>query len=108
MFRSLYTAASGMMAQQMNLDNVANIMPPQRVQTLVRYAHQARREGIVSLDAGLQDIEDPFLKKALMLAVDGTEPSELRQIMELELDNQAEHEEEVPQVFESAGGFARQ
>jgi len=80
--------------------------PQGMVQELVRYAHQARREGIVSLDANLQQVEDLFLKKALMLAVEGTEPSELRQIMELELDNQAEHEEKVPQVFESAGGFA--
>jgi chemotaxis protein MotA len=41
-----------------------------------------------------------------MLAVDGTEPDELRKIMELELNNQSEREEQVPQVFESAGGFA--
>jgi chemotaxis protein MotA len=72
----------------------------------VRYAQKARREGIVSLDTELAQIEDPFLKKSLMLAVDGTEPQELRKIMELELDNQAEYEEQVPQVFESAGGFA--
>jgi chemotaxis protein MotA len=73
---------------------------------LVQYAQKARREGIVSLDAELAQIDDPFLKKSLMLAVDGTEPEELRKIMELELDNQAEYEEQVPQVFESAGGFA--
>ena len=41
-----------------------------------------------------------------MLAVDGTEPQELQKMMELELDNQAEHEEHIPKVFESAGGFA--
>ena len=76
------------------------------VRRLVEYAQQARREGIVSLDAHLSEIEDPFLKKSLMLAIDGTEPDELRNIMELELNNQAEHEEQVPQVFESAGGFA--
>jgi chemotaxis protein MotA len=76
------------------------------IRRLVEYAQKARREGIVSLDAQLNQIEDPFLKKSLMLAVDGTEPQELREIMELELDNQAEHEEQVPQVFESAGGFA--
>jgi chemotaxis protein MotA len=76
------------------------------VQRLVDYAQKARREGIVSLDSELPGIEDPFLKKSLMLAVDGTEPHELRKIMELELDNQAEYEEQVPQVFESAGGFA--
>jgi chemotaxis protein MotA len=73
---------------------------------LVNYAQKARRAGIISLDAELDQIEDPFLKKSLMLAVDGTEPQELRKIMELELDNQAEYEEQVPQVFESAGGFA--
>jgi chemotaxis protein MotA len=80
--------------------------PQATIQRLVQYAQQARREGIVSLDAHLPQIEDPFLKRCLMLAVDGTEPQELRKIMELELDNQAEHEEHVPQVFESAGGFA--
>jgi chemotaxis protein MotA len=41
-----------------------------------------------------------------MLAIDGTEPQELRKMMELELDNQAEYEEQVPQVLESAGGFS--
>jgi chemotaxis protein MotA len=60
----------------------------------------------VSLDADLAKIEDPFLKKSLMLAVDGTEPQEVRKMMELDLDNQAEHEEQTPQVFESAGGFS--
>jgi chemotaxis protein MotA len=76
------------------------------IQRLVGYAQKARREGIVSLDTELEDLEDPFLRKSLMLAVDGTEPEELRKMMELELDNQAEYEESVPQVFESAGGFA--
>jgi chemotaxis protein MotA len=76
------------------------------VRRLVEYAHQARREGIVSLDARLPEVDDPFLKKSLMLAVDGTEPHELRQIMELELDNRIEQEERIPHVFESAGGFS--
>ena len=80
--------------------------PEKTIQRLVEYAQKARREGIVSLDSELSKIEDTFLQKSLMLAVDGTEPQELRKIMELELDNQAEHEEQVPQVFESAGGFA--
>ena len=80
--------------------------PQSTIQRLVQYAQKARREGIVSLDAELARIEDPFLRKSLMLAVDGTEPQELRKIMELELNNQAEYEDQVPQVFESAGGFA--
>jgi len=76
------------------------------VKTLVGYANKARRNGIVSLDAELSKIRDPFLKKSLTLAVDGTEPEELRKMMDLELDNQAEQEEKIPQVLESAGGFA--
>jgi chemotaxis protein MotA len=76
------------------------------VRELVRYANRARRQGIVSLDSELEQIQEPFLKKSLMLAVDGTEPQELRSMMELELQNQAEHEEKIPQVFESAGGFS--
>jgi chemotaxis protein MotA len=80
--------------------------PQETIRELVRYAYQARREGIVSLDSELEKIREPFLKKSLMLAVDGTEPQELRNMMELELDNHAEHEEEIPQVFESAGGFS--
>jgi chemotaxis protein MotA len=76
------------------------------IRQLVGYAQKARRDGLVSLDAELENINDPFLKRTLMLAVDGTEPAELRKIMELELENQEEYEEQVPQVFESAGGFA--
>ena len=76
------------------------------VKELVSYANKARREGIVALDSELGNIENPFLKKSLMLAVDGTEPQELRKMMELELDNVAEREEKIPQVFESAGGFS--
>jgi chemotaxis protein MotA len=80
--------------------------PQATIHQLVEFAQKARREGIVSLDAELPEIEDSFLKRSLMLAVDGTEPQELRKIMELELDNKAEYEEQAPQVFESAGGFA--
>lgn len=80
--------------------------PRRTVRDLVRYAQKARRDGIVSLDRELDQIADPFLKKSLMLAIDGTEPQELRKAMELELDNRAEREERAPQVFESAGGFS--
>jgi len=80
--------------------------PQQLIGEIVKYAHKARKEGIVALDSELNNIADPFLRKSLMLAVDGTEPSEIRKMMELELDNQAEHEEHIPRVFESAGGFA--
>ncbi len=80
--------------------------PQALVTQLVGYANKARKDGIVSLDADTATISDPFMKKSLMLAVDGTEPQELRKMMELEIDNLAEQEELVPKVFESAGGFS--
>jgi chemotaxis protein MotA len=76
------------------------------MQQLVSFANKARRSGIVSLDQELPTIQDSFLKQALMLAVDGTEPSEVRKIMELRLHNHYELEEKIPAVFEAAGGFS--
>ena len=76
------------------------------VAQLVEFANKARKSGIVSLDSDLGKVDDPFLKQGLMLAVDGTEPAEVRKIMQHEIDNKSEIEEKIPQVFESAGGFA--
>ena len=76
------------------------------IKLLLSFANKARRQGVVSLDADLQTIQDPFLKRSLMLAVDGTEPSDLRKIMRVSLDSTIEHEERLPMVFESAGGFS--
>jgi chemotaxis protein MotA len=84
----------------------SNRDPQQLIAEIVEFAHKARKEGIVSLDRELSNIQEPFLRKSVMLAVDGTEPQELRKMMELELDNQIEHAERSPQVFEAAGGFA--
>jgi chemotaxis protein MotA len=76
------------------------------VQQIVSFANIARKSGIVSLDGELKNVHDPFLKQALMLAVDGTESSEVRKIMELELSNKSEIEEKIPAVFEAAGGYS--
>jgi len=73
---------------------------------LVQFANKARKSGIVSLDQDLGTIEDPFFRQALMLAIDGTEPTEVRKIMQMELDNKSEMEEKIPQVFEAAGGYS--
>lgn len=80
--------------------------PEGLIKEILGYAQKARKEGIVALDNELESIENPFLKKSLMLAIDGTEPEELRKMMDLEMGNQAEQEERIPQVFEAAGGFA--
>jgi len=76
------------------------------ISRLTKLAQMARREGIISLDAELPNLDDPFLRRALTLAVDGTDSSELRAIMQLELDASAEAEDELPRVYEAAGGFS--
>lgn len=80
--------------------------PNLKIGELVAFANKARRDGIVALDSELEHISDPFLRKCLTLAVDGTEPQELRKIMELEIDSKCTREDDLPRVFESAGGFA--
>jgi chemotaxis protein MotA len=78
----------------------------QLISQLVALANKARRNGVVSLDSDLKTIQDPFLLQSLMLAVDGTEPNELRKIMRVSLDSTMEREEQLPMVFDSAGGFS--
>jgi len=76
------------------------------VRELVDYAQKARREGIVSLETDVDKVADPFLKKAMRLAVDGTESRVVREAMEVELTI-AEEEGEAPcKVFEAGGGYA--
>lgn len=77
------------------------------IDQLLRFARQARRAGIVSLEGQANDITDnAFLQKALMLAVDGTDLQDLRRIMELEIEASARRGEAEAKVFETAGGYA--
>ena len=76
------------------------------VEQIVELAQKARRLGIISLDKEIGDIADPFLKKAVTLAVDGTEPRDLRQILENEIDLDVARRESEARVLEIAGGFA--
>jgi chemotaxis protein MotA len=76
------------------------------VQNLLRYAYKARREGMLSLDAELAKIKDPFLRESLMLAMDGVNATDLRKMMELQLDYEGETQDRIPKVFDAAGGFA--
>jgi chemotaxis protein MotA len=80
---------------------------PALIEQLLQFARQARRAGIVSLEGQAEAIADnAFLKKALMLAVDGTDLQDLRRIMELEIEAAARRGEAEAKVFETAGGYA--
>jgi chemotaxis protein MotA len=73
---------------------------------IIGYATKARKNGIVSLEQDASEVEDPFLKKALNLAVDGADLQELRKMMELEMGIEEQRAESEARVFECAGGYA--
>lgn len=80
--------------------------PEAAIDELIAYATKARKSSIISLEEDLDKISDPFLRKALTLAVDGTDLQELRKMMELELFQAEKHAEAHAKVFEAAGGYS--
>jgi len=80
--------------------------PAPLIEEIIVYATKARKQGIVSLEQEAARISDPFLRKAVNLAVDGTDLDELKSMMELEIDQAEHHAEEGAKVFESGGGYA--
>ena len=76
------------------------------IQKIIEFATKARKNGIVSLEKEALAIPDPFLNKAMTLAVDGTEPQEIRRMMELEMALESARREDEAKVLEAAGGYA--
>lgn len=76
------------------------------VEELIGYASKARKQGLVSLEQQAMEIADPFLSKALNLAVDGTDIQEIRKMLELEIDLREHQADAEAKVFENAGGYA--
>jgi chemotaxis protein MotA len=76
------------------------------IATIKRFAVKARRDGIMSLEDEIERLKDPFLKRGLGLAVDGTNPTTLRAMLESESDSRADLDELPARVYEAAGGYA--
>lgn len=56
------------------------------IDKIIEFANKARKDGLLSLEESALAIEDEFLKKGLMLIVDGTDPDLVRNLLETELD----------------------
>jgi chemotaxis protein MotA len=80
--------------------------PEAVIDELILYATSARRNGLVSLENDAMQIENPFLRKALMLAVDGTDLQEIRNMMQLEIEMAERQGFAEARVFECAGGYS--
>ena len=76
------------------------------IESLIQFATKARKNGIVSLETEAATVGDPFLRKALNLAVDGTDLQELRKMMELDISLGEMAGDAESKVWEAAGGYA--
>ena len=76
------------------------------VRTLIGFAERARRDGLLALEETARSIDDPFLRKGIELAVDGTDPEELRDILETEIDAKRSKDKKGIKLFNDMGGYA--
>ena len=98
------------------LKNIAKVFmiaikPPQIntldiIKRIVEYSTQARRDGILSLETSLANEESAFLKKGLSMAVDGSEPDTIRELLEIEMEQTASRHKGYQAVFSQVGGFS--
>lgn len=79
---------------------VQRATPVEIIRQLVEFAEQARREGILALEARAADIKDEFLKKGIQLAVDGTEPDLIKDILSTDISFTETRHEEGAKIFD--------
>jgi chemotaxis protein MotA len=80
--------------------------PAVLIEMLIQLSSGARKHGIVSLETEVAEIPDPFLRKAMGLAVDGADLQELRHMMEIDLAMIEQAGEDEAKVWEAAGGYS--
>jgi len=79
---------------------------PELIKKLVEYSTQARRDGILSLEAAANNESNEFLKKGLSMAVDGNEPDTIREMLEIEMEQTSERHKGNAAIFNSWSGLA--
>ncbi|MFF5232027.1 flagellar motor protein [Dactylosporangium sp. NPDC000521] len=86
---------------------LGNVVPADAlVDDIVKLAEKARREGLLALEDAMKEVQDPFLKKGLQLAIDGTDSEELATILEAEVDAKRKADKQAATIFTGMGGYA--
>ena len=86
---------------------LAKVAPPTKlVDDIVKLAERARREGLLALEDAVKTVEHPFLKRGLQLAIDGTDPEELHDILHAEVAAKKKADKAGMKIFENMGGYA--
>ena len=76
------------------------------VARIVEWSNVARRQGLLGLEAMIEQQDDPFLRKGLQMLVDGVEPEQMRHMLEIEVEQQEKHDLAAARVFEGMGIYA--
>ncbi len=76
------------------------------VPVIVSLADKARKEGLLALEDSLRTIDDPFLVKGVTMAVDGTDPEEMAEILEAEVHAKKAAVKQSAKFFGDAGAYA--
>ena len=66
----------------------------------------ARREGLLSLERVIKDVNDPFIAHGLRLIVDGVDPHKLREVLDMEIGAYETQQRLAIKIWEAAGGYA--
>jgi chemotaxis protein MotA len=86
---------------------LAKVAPPNMlVEDIVKLAERARREGLLALEDAVKTVDHPFLKRGLQLAIDGTDPEELHDILHAEVAAKKKADKAGMKIFENMGGYA--
>lgn len=80
--------------------------PSELIDLIYDLAQKARKNGLLSLEKELNNIEDPFLKKAIQLAIDGFETNKIKEILEIEISYIEERHKAGANFFQKMGGFS--
>jgi chemotaxis protein MotA len=75
------------------------------VDTFVKLADRARREGLLALEQEAGSLE-PFTKRGVQMVVDGSDPALVREILEADIDSMRERHKPGAAIFEAMGGYS--
>ncbi len=78
----------------------------EQIEQIVAWAAIARREGLLSLEDKIQNLPDPFMRKAGQLLVDGVEPQHIREVMEIDIGTWEAQQKQAAKIWEAAGGYS--
>jgi chemotaxis protein MotA len=76
------------------------------IELFIRLSEKARREGLLSLEAEVEQLDDKFIKKGILLAIDGIEPDVVIEIMNADIAAMEERHRKGRSLLERAGEFA--